>query len=219
MEGAEFDLEAKLVEVLHSHTPNFRLFGRKTELLIFSEVQVGATIPDLVIVRDIGRGGAKRAVRLTLFESWVLGELVRAKQMRSQTLTRRLFTREQDMTTALKRLTRAGIVKQTRAGVFAVQTDFTARYEVLSIEAKLDRWRNAITQAKTYFRFSDRSFVALPSSMIAKRPEIGEACKAAGVGLIGVRPNGIQLHVSGQAKSPDRREWTWLLAKTGCLAF
>lgn len=216
MPAPEFDLEAALVETLHSACRN-GIFG-SAELISFQQVQVGSVIPDLVFVRHLSsRDPGAKPIRLTLFESWIVGELLRAGRLRESTLTRRLFTRVDDIRPVLKRLTRTGLLKETRVGTYAVQTGFSCRFEVLSIEAKLSRWRNAIEQAKTYLRFSDKSFVALPASIIGKNPAIARTCKEAGVGLIAVSQNGVDLHLSGERNAPDRREWMWLLAKTGCL--
>lgn len=216
MPASEFDLEAALVETLHSGCRS-GIFGG-AELISFQQVQVGSVIPDLVLVRRLAtRHSGAKLVRLTLFESWIVGELLRAGRLRESTLTRRLFTRVDDIRPALKRLTRTGVLKETRVGTYSIQTDFSSKFEVLSVEAKLSRWRNAIEQAKRYLRFSDKSFVALPASIIARNSAIVQACKEAGVGLISVSAHGIDLQLRGERNAPDRREWMWLLAKTGCL--
>lgn len=219
MNALEFDLESSLVEVLHSKSEGSRIFGRNTELLIFPEVQMGATIPDLVIVRQVGRKQGRKQFRLSLFESWIVGELLSAGRLREETITRRLFTRAPDVQTALRRLKRAGIVKETRVGTYAVETDFSCKFEVHAVEAKLNRWRSAVEQAKTYLRFSDRSFVALPASVIERNRNIAATCEREGIGLIAVRSDRIELKIDSEANIPDLREWTWLLAKTGCLRF
>jgi hypothetical protein len=214
--ASEFDLESALVETLHSGCQN-GIFGG-AELITFQQVQVGSVIPDLVFVRQLANRRAEaKLIRLTLFESWIVGELLRAGRLRESTLTRRLFTRVDDIRPALKRLMRTGVLKETRVGTYSVQTDFSCRFEVLSVEAKLSRWRNAIEQAKRYLRFSDKSFVALPASIIARNSAIVRTCKEAGVGLIAVSAAGVDLQLTGVPNAPDRREWMWLLAKTGCL--
>jgi hypothetical protein len=213
----EFDLESSLVEVLHSNSHRSRIFGRNAELLIFPEVQMGATIPDLVIVRQLGGKRGTKKVRLTLLESWIVGELLAAGRLREDTITRRLFTRTPDVKTALKRLKRTGVVRETRVGTYSVEGDFCHRFKVHAVEAKLSRWRAAVEQAKTYMRFSDRSFVALPASVIARNHKIAETCEREGVGLIAVRSDRIELRIDSGSNAPNLRDWTWLLAKTGCL--
>jgi hypothetical protein len=109
-----------------------------------------------------------------------------------------------------------GVVRLDDEGRFVVTSDFRNAFEVVSIEAKLTRWKTALEQAKTYFRFSDRAFVALPSSVVARNPLIREQCRQNGVGLIAVTPSSVDVVIDAASTGlSDHREWTWLLAKTG----
>lgn len=219
--GLEFDLESKLLKVLHDSSRRRRSAFTKdnAEVLVFRQVQLGQTIPDLVIVRQTGRIAAGRRVRLSAFESWIVGELLTADELRDTVITQRLFTLLPEVRHALKRLERQGLVEQTASGRYALVSDFSTGYQVLSIEAKLTRWRQALEQAKAYLRFSDQSFVALPASVIAKNKRIVSACRAEGIGLISVTRTGIEVVVKAATREGeiDAREWTWLLAKTGSL--
>lgn len=217
-ERIEFDLESKLVNVLHQTSEASRLFTRRNaELLVFREVELGGTIPDLVIVRRrSSHHDGRRPVRLTVFESWIIGELMRSGALRSTTITRKLFAFAKDTDRALKRLERRRFVTKTEDGAYALVEDFSARFEILAIEAKLTRWKAAIEQAKDYFRFSNLVYIALPESVIDRNGAIEEACEREGIGLIAVATDGIDLVVSpAPAAKPDQREWAWMLAKTG----
>lgn len=221
----EFDLETKLVTVLEreARSSGSPFAKRGAELLVVRESTMGSTIPDLVIVRRLRHRTPGKPVRLTSFESWVIGELLRTGDLGELMLTRRLFTRIESTRSALKKLERLGMVRQTETGAYAVTTDFSARFEVVSIEAKLTRWARAIEQAKRYLPFSDESFIALPSLLVANNEMIGCRCAEAGVGLIAVSRTDVTvvqmpLRLITSARR-DLRQWTWLLAKTGALQF
>jgi hypothetical protein len=217
----EFDLESKLMRVLENEARSraespFAKCG--AELLVFPQVSVGQIIPDLVIIRRLLRTSAvTRTVKLTNFESWIVGELLRTGELAEPSLTRSLYTRTEATQVALAKLEKVGMVRRTESGTY-IATDFAVRFEVVSVEAKLSRWKMAINQAKSYLRFSDESYIALPASVTVKNPQIKARCSESGVGLIAVSRREISVVLSPKRTAePDRREWTWLLAKTGAI--
>jgi hypothetical protein len=215
----EFPLESKLLEVLKAYSGASGVFGpAHAELLLFSEVQLGTRIPDLVIVRETRKVAHAQTVTLTAFESWIVGELMRSGAMREPMLTRRLFTLEGRVSSALRRLIKRGVIQRDDSGSYALVSNFSSRFEVVAVEAKLTRWREAIEQAKDYRTFSNQSFIALPESVIDRNPTIPDACEDAGVGLVAVTPSDVELVVEPGSSTPeDPRQWVWLLAKTGAL--
>jgi hypothetical protein len=220
MSPIEFDLESKLLKVLETQARSTNSpFARSgAELMVVPQVSVGQTIPDLVIVRTLHGAGPSSKVTLTGFESWIVGELMRTGALREATLTRKLFTRTESTLAALAKLERVGLVRRTETGTYVLTSDFSARFEVVSVEGKLTRWQGAIEQAKSYFRFSDESFIALPASVVERNHRIFDRCVAEGVGLIAVGRKEVRVILSPRRRAdPDRRQWTWLLAKTGAL--
>jgi hypothetical protein len=217
VETIDFDFESELVDVIHSSSKSGRVFQRSnTELIVVPELAVGGTTPDLVIVRASCHP-FQRHIRLTLFESWLVGELLSSGHLHDTTLTQRLFTPIDSTRASLERLERVGIVKRTQTGTYAVVTKFSGRFEILSIEAKLSRWRAALRQAKAYRRFSDQSYVALPESTLARLPQIRDTCTKEGVGIIGVTQHGIRIVAKPSLGSPDLREWMWVLSRADCV--
>jgi hypothetical protein len=220
--GMEFELESKLVGVLEAHARSataspFAKAG--ADLLVFPEVAVGQVIPDLVIIRARMTGNVSaKFVRLTSFESWIVGELMCMGALSEQTLTHMLFTRTESTISALEKLQKIGVVRRTKSGTYVVTTDFSKRFEIVSVEAKLNRWAAAIKQAKKYLKFSDESFIALPTSVISRNPQIIARCAAEGIGLIAVSRRDVTiLRTPVVLAQPDLRQWMWLLSKTGAL--
>lgn len=219
----EFELESKLVRVLENHVRSatdspFAKDG--ADLFVFPEVSVGQVIPDLVIIRarKAASSALSKVVRLTSFESWVAGELLRTGALSEPTLTQMLFTRSVETIAALAKLQKVGIIRQTDSGTYVVTTDLSKRFEIVAVEAKLKRWAAAIKQAKSYLRFSDESFIALPASVISRNPKIVARCTAEGIGLISVSRRAVTvLRTPRVTADRDLREWIWLLSKTGAL--
>lgn len=61
--------------------------------------------------------------------------------------------------------------------------------EIMTIEAKLSRWKEAIEQARFNSRFSDKSYIAIPSDLLARCETIHSVSKQVNVGLITVDAN------------------------------
>jgi len=217
----EFDLESKLLAVLEggvrSHSGNpFAKDG--TELIVVRESAIGSTIPDLIVIRKLMLGAVGKRVKLTAFQSWVLGELLRTGELSEVVLSRRLFSRVESTRAALQKLERVGVVRRTENGTYLVTADLCSTFEIVSVEAKLTRWRSAIEQAKSYLRFSDETFIALPASVIIRNHQIEGRCREEGVGLIAVTALEVRAVLQSRRKvQPDRSAWTWALAKSGAL--
>lgn len=62
--------------------------------------------------------------------------------------------------------------------------------EVISIEAKLYRWKEALEQAMFNMRFADRTYVAFPEEIFQRYKNEMKVAKHVGVGVIIVRKNG-----------------------------
>jgi hypothetical protein len=85
--------------------------------------------------------------------------------------------------------------------------------EVIAVEAKLHRWREAIEQATTYRRFANRSFVALPRATIEGSAQISEACRERGLGLIAVWSSGAKVVRPAVRHRPASAEWVWVVGQ------
>jgi hypothetical protein len=210
----EFPLEARLMDILEASTADVLRSCSGCEMVVFSQVTMGATVPDLVIVRQPQRMAEKR-VRLSDFESWIVAELWGRGALREPTLTRRLYTRSQRTQLALQKLERLGLVRRTPAGGYVLTNVMNRNVEVLAVEAKLTRWREAIEQARDYLRFSMASYVALPESVVQANRDIAHSCKQAQVGLLAVSSEGVRV-VSHPPRrnAPVKRDFVRVLSRT-----
>ena len=85
--------------------------------------------------------------------------------------------------------------------------------EIVAVEAKLTRWREAIEQAHAYLAFANRAFVALPTSIIERESRITAACHAAELGLLAVSSEGVAVVSSGGFHEPRSGSWVWAASR------
>jgi hypothetical protein len=209
----EFPLEARLMDILAANTTAALKSCKRCEMLVFSHVSIGATIPDLVIVRHPLRD--TRRIRLSDFEAWIVAELWSRGALRESTITRRLYTRSERTHVALQKLERLGVIERTPRGAYTLRTTPSPKTEVVAIEAKLTRWRDAIEQARDYLRFSTASYVALPESVIERNADIIDSCAEASVGLLGVSAERVHAIAHPPRRNdPSKRDFVRVLSRT-----
>lgn len=118
-------------------------------------------------------------------------EHIRAKHKVSSTkLARDLHMNVTDLAEiVLPGLERLRLVRKSKRSF--CPTDWVKYYplEILTVEAKLSRWKEAIEQARFNCRFSDKSYIAIPSDLLARCETIHSASKLVNVGLITVDAN------------------------------
>lgn len=206
--GASFRLEADLCAVLASGA--LAALGAAAATML-GEIQVGLVIPDLVFVS--GAIAPTWDLELSGFESWIVADLLRARARRPETLAARLFSRPERTTLALKTLERKGLVSRTGATVALRYESFPRASEVVAVEAKLTRWREAVDQATVYRRFANRSYVALPWETIRAAKGLRSACRGRGLGLVAVSPDRVDVVRTAPVHHPRTPEWVWLVGR------
>lgn len=85
---------------------------------------------------------------------------------------------------------------------------------VITIEAKLSDWRNALNQAHDNKKRSDLSYVALPHDVVLKREALLSDAKKIGVGVIGVSPDegsSVFLPAKKSKRYLDSSKWFFFL--------
>lgn len=207
--GARFALEAELCEVLAARISD--VLGCTRQAAMLEEIQVGTVIPDLVIV-DPGAGQWK-PVTLTGFDSWIVADLLRARSRRVETLSRRLFAPPDRTSRAVERLERVGLLDRGARSSFSLVDRFPRDAEVVAVEAKLRRWREAVDQATEYLRFANRSYVALPEETVASTRGLLPLCRSRRVGVIAVSGSRAEVVREAPLHEPKSPGWVWLVAR------
>lgn len=210
-----FSSEAQLVAALLRNLPRTILRTRSDDTpSVVREMQLGPLVPDIVFVSKIGNRSRIRTISsLSVFDRWVLSEILTEGEVELGTIADHLATSEVRTLLAISKLRSAGLIRQTRDGLFTPISSVYLRAEVISVEAKLSKWREAISQATRYLTFSTASYVALPSALVYCRPVLREACRLAGIGLLAVDRAKVTVVHRSARHEPNRRDWLWAVGK------
>jgi len=161
-------------------------------LLLRREQPVGASIPDLVYVGFLSEPPEDLwPARWTFQHACLVWQLRRRPRLQPSTIARRTFQRSQQIDSLLHDLERSGAIRRLPTGAVQLSQALAAvRAEVIAVEAKLSRWRDALSQALGYGTFADKTIVAMPSNGIPYDPTARSAFSKAGVGLCGIARDG-----------------------------
>jgi hypothetical protein len=179
-----FESESELVEIVSGS--NFKKQRPKHWTFEATEFSLGRRIADLVIgiwEDEPSLGGVeKELAAITLSEARFLSELVR-RPLRSQTVAKRMFLTQTEASRLTKTLQNMALIQMTDSGLLSV-AEWKAELPklVVSMEAKLHAWKEAVNQAAFYKQFSDYSAVVMPVPM-RDEPRLLSDCKHNGLGL------------------------------------
>lgn len=208
----QFTLEAQLCDALRS-TLGTRLAHGTRHLHLSAEVQVGAVVPDLLALR--APLTPSFAATLSNMDSWVLCELLAGGPKHPATIARRLYATDASVRARLAMLQRLGVVSSTMRGAYtATCRSYFEAAELIAVEAKLRRWREAAAQALRYLEFANESYMALPEETISThRATIIQTCKQSGIGLISVTPEDVCFIVQAPRRKLRNPNWLWAISK------
>ena len=196
-----FALEAEMIPILKTNIHAFIKFVPTGSMAIAEELPVNYRIVDLAFaavsqdcIGIAGNGNLKTAFnKLTLMELDALSVFyMNSKKISIQKLTRH-FNME---TPKLKKLylekfLSLGLI--TKVSRYTYQGTDWVEFQpnfVITVEAKLKRWKEALSQASDNLRFADYSYVAIDESIILKARVIN-IFKESNIGLISVSESGI----------------------------
>lgn len=169
---------ASAIGVVISATPAARLS-------LLREPPIGPVIPDLLI----GVWPSARPItlrhRCTIGEAHVVAILENTASVRRSDLARQLYVSTQTVNRLTARLLKCGAVAEGPKGWLTLAPEFSTRdIELVAIEAKMRRWRDALAQARTYRTFANRSFVVVDGNQVRSSRQLVNAFADAGVGLL-----------------------------------
>lgn len=188
--------EAALVRRLVKELPEFFAVQDKRWGLE-REVGVGRSIADLVLVVDQTTEPMVLQRPFSIRESVVLSTLRR----QSERSVRWDAGPNKDAVDALVNL---GVLVERR-GDLTTRRRWTRAKKVVAIEAKLLKWRDALSQATAYRQYADESYVALPESHARGALAALSLFRKAGVGLLTVSEDGIRRRLA--ASRSDEHDW------------
>jgi hypothetical protein len=97
----------------------------------------------------------------------------------------RIFLPDVTAARTFRTLEKKGALERTSSGALRVSQKLAAAtMEIVAVELKLKRWRDACVQAKGYMPFADRAYAVLDGNQLKLTDEIQSAFREAGVGLV-----------------------------------
>ena len=207
-----YRFERDMLEILASSTS--ALFGRPTfGVTTLREPNFGACIPDLLVgvwALD-STSGVSLSPRFPygLVDSFLAHFVASAGEIEIDSVRLQLGLTTNATVQSLTKLQRHGLVDWVYADVVASTHAITAlmNTEIIAIEAKLTRWREALEQAASYKSFCDQSYVALDAGQIRVTETLISEFRSAGVGLLLCDGHAIRCAITAvthSARSPQR---------------
>ncbi len=211
-----FEYEIDMIDVLSSSYPSMYFHGKRWERKInqVTKVTVGSVIPDLVFIA-LPKAYDKDSTHYhPELDTLVISDLLKNGHSTVSDISKRIFARENTIKTSLERLCKKSTVAKVDCNCFKfIRKTILHDYHIVSIEAKLSKWRVALKQAINYRDFSHMSYVALPIT-IASKSIVREYCRSEEVGLIAVDNHTANVVFKPKPHQPQSSKWIWLLSKT-----
>jgi hypothetical protein len=201
-----FDLERHMLAPLAEGLPHLLGLGDGRTVRILREPTMGLIIPDLLVGSWRPDLAPRAYAATTLIDAHVRALIERDGVVTPDAIRARLYLSPNAAAAAEGRLVRHGLI--SRCDTSARDTSATCEggvrhltgkenvawtltpgaetsgLDIVAIEAKLSRWREAVAQARSYLTFADRAFVVLDGNRVTASAALLGAVTAAGVGLV-----------------------------------
>jgi len=199
---------------------NFELSPSAATVVGRREVRVGTRIPDLVyvsfqprIVRDLW---PKRASYRHAHVLWLLR---RDGALKEEAIASKTYSRLDRVRSLVGDLLKTGAVVCQESGYLTLSQAMAGiSVEIYAVEAKLQRWRQALNQAESYLSFAHQAFVAMDATATPRTQAVITEFESRGIGLIAVEPHSFEWVVRptkhGQNVGPES-EYVIASAATG----
>ncbi|MCY7298702.1 MAG: MarR family transcriptional regulator [Ilumatobacteraceae bacterium] len=183
--SAPFRLERDMVAPLLQVLPQSLRLPDASLCRVLREVDLVRIIPDVLIGVWKGAGALPVRPRSDYLEAHILALLEQRRGWTADTLADELFSTRAKLARTLGRLERRGLVTRSERGGYALTPSWnTYLLDIIAVEVKLHRWREALAQATAYLEFANRAYVVLDGGRVDYSPVLIEAFQAAGVGLM-----------------------------------
>lgn len=168
--------------------------------LLRREVPVGNCIPDIIIVRtetNETRGfWPKRWTHKHTHLVWLLRN---HSQLSIDQIANLCYEPVSRISGAMHDMVRSGAMVEVYSDTFRLSDTFRKlTFEIIAIEAKLRNWREALTQARNYQRFANRTIVAMDFEFAPRDSFVLNEFKQHHVGLCAVSSSQIEWLIQSQ---------------------
>ena len=183
-QGQEFEMVKSYVSYMEKKYSNLKY----KNVAIFIEPQIGTGYPDIVMVEYYDKkikSHNEFRKPLTDTDLKVLLEIQRTKNVSVFELSNLLGYQIEEIRRILNNLSKSGLIHLSSTSNFARNVPLKEYFgvkKIISIEAKIDKWSEAIRQAANNSWFSSESYVLLNKENCSET--IINKCKQQGVGVI-----------------------------------
>ncbi len=194
------------------------IFGdcKNIDIVSRTEVAVGPVIPDIVYVKFKFRPMlANWASKITYRHAHIIHILRQSRAQSIEMLSSKSFESPDRLLPLVKDLVKWNLICQSSRGTYALSMELkTIKAEVISVETKLHKWKDALTQAKSYLGFSNQSVVIMSENCAPTSKTNMQLFKESGVGLCEANVNTIKWIVKPKSikQSSTNREYLVLSA-------
>lgn len=207
-----FRLERDLLHVLRDYSGT--LFSHATEeLRVFTEIQIGMRIPDLLIVSGPAPESG-RSQRLSYFDCAIVAATIQAGPMSVGELAAHTFAPHHEIERRASRLVRVGLLEQHNALLRCRSQAWRSGRHIIAIEAKLTRWKDAIAQARQYRLFANEAYIAMPSDIVRRNVAALSQCAEDGIGVLAVDRDDVSIVLRSTRNHPISPEWVRIVSGT-----
>lgn len=169
-----------------------------TLTMVRREVPMGGVRPDLVYVSF-----AQQPIESLWPRNWtyrhahIVSILRSHRKLRLSTLAKRCYDQPERVSPLISDIESTGAVKRSPTGAYYLSEAMLAvDAQVLAVETKLLRWRNALEQATEYRRFADGSVVAMAPTFAPRDGDYLNYFKSNGIGLLTIADGTIEWFVA-----------------------
>lgn len=182
-----FRLEREMLGPLRTALPAALELGKTSvnSVLRFVETpSLGSVIPDILM--GVWHSNSTALLKgITYVEAVVLAFIENAKGASLADLLSTVYLTQSSAQRLVDRLIKRAVLQLDDQGRFALSPEYApSNTELIAVEVKLRRWREALAQAVSYSSFANRAYVVLDGAQFVVRPETLNHFRDCGVGLL-----------------------------------
>ena len=176
----------------------------ENNVIVFREADTSYGRPDVMVVEYDTTGFHRRNMSLSMISkssfspdcAYAMSYLSQREWTKFECLQKFLNCRKNNLHSVIDTLAMRNLIHIFKESVCARSFDenFILR-RVLVFEAKLSKWRDAISQAERHLWFTGASYVILPTERRTILDKASQECAQRGVGLISFSEDGSLVHL------------------------
>jgi hypothetical protein len=217
-----YDLEHKLVSDLTPLLP--KLLGNWDKVAQACQVPHGARVVDIVLAVGTEnpwsfvpeqRNVLTNLAKLSSAQAYVLGVMWQRRKVTAHKLCSLTWMDYEDiLNNYINPFLALGLIRTAQKSYELTNWTQWLPDTVITVEAKLSDWKCAFQQADDNLQRSDFAYVAFPATGLARRPDVQEAAKRKGIGLIEIKPGAtpkVVIHARKTRSSRQSERWSFFL--------